>query len=203
MYSNENFFAGIRCRFPDGLAACGQKFSDICHIGLTGHTVVDLVTDLYHTHIHTGIQKLCQAFQSEVIESIGLFFNIHAFPCLGNKLLLGVGPEIGIMKINADLHAIFRGMLSQSDGSCHVVIAAAVTVAVLIIGIVPDAQADIIHTGLRQCHEHILFFPIKVIIFYAAVLQSKYRGSVHAPIEIIGNVRNCFYVNARFFRTVR
>ena len=107
------------------------------------------------------------------------------------------------MKINADLHAILRGTLSQSDGSCHVVIAAAVTVAVLIIGIVPDAQADIIHTGLRQCHEHILFFPIKVIIFYAAVLQSKYRGSVHAPIEIIGNVRNCFYVNARFFRTVR
>ena len=121
------------------------------------------------------------------------------------------------MKINADLHAILRGTLSQSDGSCHVVIAAAVTVAVLIIGIVPDAQADIIHTGLRvwndpydengtglrQCHEHILFFPIKVIIFYAAVLQSKYRGSVHAPIEIIGNVRNCFYVNARLFRTVR
>ena len=88
MYSNENFFAGIHCSFPDGFAACGQKFSDICHIGLTGHTVVDLVTDLYHTNIHTGIQQLCQAFQSEVIESI---FSSISMPshALGTNCFLG------------------------------------------------------------------------------------------------------------------
>ena len=203
MYSNENFFAGIRCRFPDGFAACGQKFSDICHIRLTGHTVVDLVTDLYHTHIHTGIQKLCQAFQSEVIESIGLFFNIHAFPCLGNKLLLGVGPEIGIMEINADLHAIFRGTLSQSDGGRHVIIAAAVTVAVLVIGIIPDPETDIVHTGLCQCHKNILFFPIKIIIFHAAVLQSQHGRSVHTTVKVIGNAVDRLDKNGRLLRNLR
>ena len=107
------------------------------------------------------------------------------------------------MKINADFHAIFRGTLSQSDGGRHVIIAAAVTVAVLVIGIIPDPETDIVHTGLCQCHKNILFFPIKIIIFHAAVLQSQHGRSVHTTVKVIGNAVHRLDKNGRLLRTLR
>ena len=83
MYSNENFFSRIHWQLPGRLCCLrSDSFLNICHIRLTGHTVVDLVTHLYHSHVHSGLQKLCETVQSEIIERICFFFDIHAFPCL-------------------------------------------------------------------------------------------------------------------------
>ena len=107
------------------------------------------------------------------------------------------------MEINADLHAILRGTLSQSDGSRHVIVAATVTVAVLIIGIVPDPETDIVHTSLRQRHKYILLFSVKVIIFHATVFQSQYCGYVHTTVKIIGNAVHRLHINGRVLRPFR
>ena len=107
------------------------------------------------------------------------------------------------MEINADFHAIFCGTLSQNNGGRHVIIAAAVTVAVLVIGIIPDPETDIVHTGLCQCHKNILFFPIKIIIFHAAVLQSQHGGSVHTTVKVIGNAVDRLDKNGRLLRPLR
>ena len=197
VYSYEYIFAGIRCCFPDSLAAGGQKLSHICHIRFTGHTIVDLISDLYHAHIDAGFQNLSETVQCVVVESIRFFFNIHALPCLGNELLLRIRPKIGIMEIDADLHAILRSTLTQGNCGCYVVVTAAVTVTVLIIGIIPDTETDIVHTGLCQRHKYILFFPVEIIIFYAAVLQSQYCRGVHAPVKIIGNAVDRLHIDGR------
>ena len=107
------------------------------------------------------------------------------------------------MKIDADLHAILRSTLTQGNCGCYVVVTAAVTVTVLIIGIIPDTETDIVHTGLCQRHENILFFPVEIIIFHAAVLQSQYCRGVHAPVKIIGNAVDRLHIDGRFLRPFR
>ena len=53
MYSNENFFAGIRCRFPDGLAACGEGLA-----GDRAQLIIHRVAEVGRC-VCRGVRRIC------------------------------------------------------------------------------------------------------------------------------------------------
>jgi hypothetical protein len=115
-------------------------------------------------------------------------------------LALGVCPEIRIVEINAHLHAIHCRALTKLDRRGKVIISAAVSVSVLIIGIVPYAKADIVDACLRHRHKNVLFLAFEIIVFYAAVFLSKYDGGVHSADKVFRNPVNRLNENFRLLR---
>ena len=89
------------------------------------------------------------------------------------------------MEIDADLHSVLRGPLPEFHGRVDIIIAAAVAVPVLIVRVVPDPEADIVHSGLGEDLHHILLFARFIIIFDPALLFGQNTGQVHAPDEVV------------------
>ena len=108
----------------------------------------------------------------------------------------GVCPKVGVVKINADLHAIFRRTFSERDSRGEIVVSAAVPVAVLIIRIVPDADTGIVDAGLCHGGKYILLGTVGVVIFHAAFFFRENRGDIHAADKTVSEFRDRLHVDA-------
>ena len=151
---------------------------------------VGLVAHLHHAHVRAGFLQHGQAVSGVLIHRLGLFLDLHVFPGQGDHLLARIGPEIRIMEVHDQLHAGLGGAFPDLGGLFDVVVAAAVSVAVLVIGVVPDAHADVGHARLRQRQEHVPLLAGEIIILHAALLLGDDRGSVHTQDEILRQIRD-------------
>ena len=112
------------------------------------HIVIDLVADLHVVRRKPGLRKLLQRVGGELINCLGQrVVVLDVRPCRRNNLLAGIGPVVGIMEIEQNLHAL---RLGAGDGTLHVVERAILGPA----WVVPKAQPHQIgaeHEGGGSC----------------------------------------------------
>ena len=116
-----------------------------------------------------------QAVRGIGVQRLGLLGNLHAFPGLGGLLLAGVGPEVGVVEIHQQTHAMGRGAAADLHRSGDVAVAPAIAVALRIKGVVPHPDADIVDAVFRQDGEQIPFLSVKIVIPHPRRFQRKHR----------------------------
>ena len=92
------------------------------------------------------------------------------------------------MEVDQDTHTGPGCPLADFYGCVNVVVAAAITLSVGVIGIIPDADPDIVDAaGSKQVKKALVvqFISLKIVIVDAAVLLGYIGGYVHAADEII------------------
>ena len=183
----QNIFVVICGALTDCLASCCQQFHHRRHIRFIRHSVVDLITNLNHSDINACIKDFLQTILCKIIQSICLLICGHALPCFRCMLSLWICPEIRIVEINADFHAILGCTLTKFYRGCNIIVSAAVTVSIRIVWIIPYTKTDIINTGLSKGLKYVLFLTVISVILCAALLDWQYCGSIHSTDKIIRN----------------
>ena len=191
----------IGANLTDCLGACVHQLGNsrpAAQIGtlFAAHGAVGFVADLHHAHIHTGIYQFLQALLGVLIQGFAFFFDAHVLPRLGGHLLAGVCPEVGIMEIHQQFHAILSGTFADFHRIVDVAVAAAVAVAVCIVGIVPDTDTDIIDAVLAQDLIDILFRSVEVKILHTALFQRRNAGGIHAHDKILGQILYLLHIQS-------
>ena len=178
----------LREDLAHGLRARAHDVLDVEPGFLSRKGAVGLVAKLHHAHVHVRVAQLFKTLLRKGIGRLGLFLDRHTLPGLGGELLARVGPEVGIMKIDQQLHAVCRGAPPDLDSGVDVVVAAAVAVAGAVIRIVPHAHADHVDPVRGQDRKQILFLAVEVIILHAAALLGQDARHVHPEDEILRQV---------------
>ena len=88
-------------------------------------------------------------------------------PVFRSCLFSRVCPEIGIVDIHQQLHAVFCRTLAYETCGIYVAVSAAVSVSVAVVGFVPDSHTDIVHAMFGEGLEDILFIAVFVLESYA------------------------------------
>ena len=173
---------------PHGAAALPHQLVDV-HPGLfAAEPAVGFVAQLHHAHVHARVLQLMQAVRGIGVQRLGLLGNLHARPGLGGLLLAGVGPEVGVVEIHQQAHAVDRGAAADFHCGGDVAVASAIAVALAVKGVVPHPDADIVDAAIRQDGEQIPFLPVKIVVFHPRRFQRKHRGHVHAQDEVLRQV---------------
>ena len=178
----------VRADLTHGLAARLHQLCDVFKVPFAAQGAVRLVAELHHADNGACLVQLRQRVLCERIERVRLFLHGHVLPRKRNHLLAGVRPEVGIVEVHDQLHAVFCRARADLDRLVDVVVAAAVAVALRVVRMVPYAHADMRDAVFRQRFEHVLLLAGKVIILYAALLLGNDRGRIHAHDEIVGQV---------------
>ena len=179
---------GLGAAFPHCRRARADQTADFRPVRFPAEAAVGLVADLHHADVHTGFLQQLQRFLCKGIQGITLTVKVKAFPCLGYHLLCGVCPEIAVMEVHQQLHAVFRCPLSDGHRVVNIAVASAVAVARPVKRIVPDADTDIVDAVFGQNAVNILFLSFVVIIPDTALFQRRNAGSIHAQNEIRGQI---------------
>ena len=129
-----------------------------------------------------------QAVRGIGVQRLGLFGNLHALPGLGGLLLAGVGPEVGVVEIHQQPHAMGRGAAADFHCGGDVAVAPAIAVALAVKGVVPHPDADVVDAVIRQDGEQIPFLSVKIVIFHPRRFQRKHGGNIHAQDEVLRQV---------------
>ena len=97
------------------------------------------------------------------------------------------------MEIDQQLHAAVSR--APADLLClfQIVVAAAVAVAVRVIGIVPDAHADVIDAVVSKYFENILRLPCLIFEAHTGVFERDDRGDIHTADKIRVLKRDLFH----------
>ena len=122
------------------------------------------------------------------VQRLGLLGNFHARPGLGGLLLAGVGPEVGVVEIHQQPHAVGCGAAADFHGGGDVAVASAIAVALAVKGVVPHPDVDVVDAAFCQDSKQILFLPVKIVVFHSRRFQRKHRGHVHAQDEVLRQV---------------
>ena len=194
--SKMNCNKGAGANLTGSLTACLHKSGNVCPALEAAEIAVCLVTDLHHTDINACRNKLFKAFLGVIVESLGHCGRIHALPCLGSHLLCRVGPEVGVMEVDQQLHAVLCGTLADLNSVVNITVTAAVAVAVLIIGIVPDSDTDVIYAVVGKDLIDVLLTAVKIIVFHTAFFKRGDAGGIHTHDKALGKVVNLSYVEA-------
>ncbi len=121
-----------------------------------------------------------------------LCLKIHILPRLGNHLLVRVRPEIGIVEVNYAAHTVFCSSFAYFYGCIDVVAAAAVALAVLVVGVVPYANPYGVHAVFRESEHKVLLLALVVVVDYAAFFLRYNAGNVAAENKVVGKVFDLF-----------
>ena len=98
------------------------------------------------------------------------------------------------MEIHQKLHSILGSPFADGDGVVNIAVAAAVAPAFPVIGIIPDPHPDIVDAVFTEDLIDILFYAVVIVVFYAAILQGRHAGSVHAQDKILRQIFNLLYI---------
>ena len=175
---------------PDRFGTGVHELPDVHPDGLAAEHAVGLIAQLHHAYVHPGIPERLQALGGVGAKSGGLFLDIHTGPGLGDHLLAGVGPEVGVVEVHKKLHAVLGSPLADGNGGVKIAVAAAVAPAGAVKGVHPHPDPDVVDAVFRQNGEDILFRSVKVIELDTSRFQGGNAGSVHAQDEILGKLRN-------------
>ena len=91
-------------------------------------------------------------------------------PVLGTCLLCRVRPEVGVLYIRKELHAVFGSAFAYFCGSFQIGVTAAVAVAVVVMGLVPYPYADVVDTVIGEDGEQVSLIAVVVIELHARFL---------------------------------
>ena len=91
-------------------------------------------------------------------------------PVLGTCLLCRVRPEVGVLYIRKELHAVFGSAFAYFCGSFQIGVTAAVAVAVVVMGLVPYPYADVVDTVIGEYGEQVCLVAVVVIELHASFL---------------------------------
>ena len=177
----------IRVYLPDGIQPRVHKGYDAGPAGLAAHPPVGLVARLHHAHIHAVFLKRGKGRQGELIHRLCLFFCAHACPGFGRHLLSGIRPEVRVMKVHYQFKARFCAPEADLNKGIQIADASAVGPSFRVVGIVPQAGADVGYAVLLKQREYIRLVPVKVIKARAAVFQRDDGRQIHAEYKIIGH----------------
>ena len=100
------------------------------------------------------------------------------------------------MEIHQQFHAILCGTLAYFHRIVDIAVAAAVAVALRIVGIVPDTDTDIIDAVLAQDLVDILFRAVEVKKLHTALFQRGNAGGIHAHNKIIGQILYLLHIQS-------
>ncbi len=140
-------------KFPHCPAACFKKFCHVVPCSLAGNAVVCLIANLYHADIYTGTSQSIQAVQRKLINCRFFFLNAVASPRFRRFLLFRVRPEIRVVEVNQNPHSCVCHHLSKPDCFLKVIVAAAVSIAAAVIGVIPDTDTHPVHAAVAQIAE--------------------------------------------------
>ena len=178
--------------YKDAVVGISDRFCRGTHQGVTlfrfsfaAQTACRFVADLYHADLHAALLNSIDAVNRELIDSSGLISEGHILPLLGSLLFAGIGPKVGVMEIDQKTHAVFRGAFSELDRRIYGTVSAAVAVAVLVKGIVPHADADVVYARLMQCFHQVLRSAVKSVEHSAARFKRHKTGNVRAHDEVL------------------
>lgn len=105
------------------------------------------------------------------------------------------------MEIHQKRQIVFRGAFSDFDCGLQIVVAAAVTVSVVVVRIHPNADADVVHAVVAQDFEKVGFVSVKVAENHAAFFKRNHCGNVDATNEIVASRRGRGQNQAGIFGT--
>ena len=176
MVRNENAAVEI----PHGLVAASEQVADLVHVGFIAEMAVRLVADLHHADVAAGLGNGRQHPGRPFVNFACKGVVIVLCPVLRALLLGGIRPEIGILNVHQQLHAVCRCPPCNFAGGIDVVVAAAVAVAAAVIRLIPDAHTDIIHIMIVQHPEQIRFVPGLVMEDHTGLLDRNDAGNIHA-----------------------
>ena len=91
-------------------------------------------------------------------------------PVLGTGLLCRVCPEVGVLYIRKELHAVIGSPFSYFCGSFQIGVTAAVAVAIFVMGLVPYPYADVVDAVIGEDGEQVSLIAVVVIELYARFL---------------------------------
>ena len=182
---NRDSHRGIK--FADSAAACAHQVPYDIHPDLfPAEPAVGLVADLHHADVRAAFPQDVQALQRIPVQGVRLFLNTQPGPGFRDLLLARIRPEIGIMKIHQQLHAVLRRPFPDQDRVLQITVAAAVASSVRSIGIIPDTDTDIIDPRAGKQREKILLRAVPAAVGHAALLQRGHAGNIHAEDKILG-----------------
>ena len=180
----------LRENCPDGSGAGLHQLADVPPGGFPAETAVGLIAQLHHAYVHPGVLQLPKAVRGVAVQGIGLFVDFHTDPRFGNHLLTGIGPEIGIVKIDQKLHAVPGGSLADGEGGADVAVSAAVAPAGAVVRIHPNPNPDVVDPVFGKDLKNVLLLTVKIIVPDAARLQRRHDGGVHAQNKGFGHALN-------------
>ena len=184
----------FRIHLTDRPGARVHNVRDVHPGFLAAQRTVGFVPQLHHAHFHTGRPELLQAVQCIFVRRLLFGVDIHACPGPGNHLFPGIRPEVRIMEIRQKLHPAGGCPFPDLHRGTDITVAAAEAVAVCVIRIVPDPDADIVDPVVRQQPEQVRFISIEIVIFHTAGFFRQHAGDVHAEDKILRQVLHLLHV---------
>ena len=167
-------------KIPHGFVAAFEQVADLVHIGLAAEMAVGLVADLHHADVAAGIRDRRQHPACPLVDLAGQRVMIVRSPVFRALLLGRVRPEIGILDIHQQLHAVLRRTPADLAGSCHVVVAASVAVTIAVIGFIPDTHPDVVDIVVIEHLEQVRLVPGFVMENDPGFLDGDDGGNIHA-----------------------
>ena len=194
----------LRVKGADGGSARVKQGADTGVIRLADKAAGGFVAHLHHVDVGAGSGDFLQRIRQEGLQRIGFLLQGEGFPSLGGLLLGGVAPEVGAVEVEQHLQAGGLAALGDLHGSFHIVVAAAVTVAFDIIGVVPDAHPHMGDAALGQelaeIGDVIDGVALKVLIGYTACKLSHSGRDVHAHDEVLRQAGDILHRDVRRHR---
>ena len=176
MVGNENG----RVKIPDSTVSAGEQIADSVHVPLPAEKAVGFIAHLHHTNlpscIRYGFQNPCGVFVYFTLQG----FMVMLLPVFRPCLLFRISPEIRILNIHQQLHAVPGSTLPDFRRCVQIAVAASVAVSVLIIGLVPDPDSDVIDPIFRQRPENVLFPVVCIVKGHASFLNSQNGRDINA-----------------------
>ena len=187
---------GVGANLTGGLTARLHKLGNVHPALEAAEIAVCLIADLHHADVNACFDKLFKTLLGVIVKGLGHFGGIHALPRLGNHLLCRVGPEVGVMEVDKQLHAVLCSTLTDLDSVVDITVTAAVALAILVIRIVPDSDTDVIYAVVRKNFIYVLLCAVKIVVFHTAFLKGGNGRCVHTHDKVLGQVLNLSYVKA-------
>ena len=151
---------GFRDETASGLDALNAGVEKIGKIGPIGqfavgpqHPVGDLVAHLHHLRHHAGGGEGGDGIAGVVEDGGSSSLCFELAPGRGSGLAAGIGPGVGVVKVEQQMKADRLGALGQSNSVVQIV----GQILLARRGIIEDAQPDPVVVVLGQHDEHILW----------------------------------------------